>query len=101
MNARAQEYLDENFRRGKNFLTAQEALLHELASTFETELWECLEQQSFFRLGQKMALPQQPELQKLLIKQILFTWSLGFAVGSAPIKQEAPPQDGASDQPFR
>ena len=90
MNARAQEYLDENFRRGKNFLAAQEALLHELASTFEAELWESLERQSLFRLGQKMALPQQPQLQELLTRQILFTWSLGFAVGSASLKQEPP-----------
>ena len=90
MNARAQKYLDENFIRGKNFLTAQDALLCELASTFEAELWECLKQQSLFRLEQKMALPQQPKLQELLTRQILFTWSLGFAVGSASIKQEAP-----------
>lgn len=90
MNSRAQEYLDESFQRGRNFLVAQEMLLHELAATFEAELWESLEQQSLFRLGQKMALPQQPPLQKLLTRQILLTWSLGFAVGSASIKQEPP-----------
>jgi len=90
LNARAQKYLDENFRRGKNFLASQEELLHELASTFEEELQETLERQSLFRLGQKMVLPQQPQLQELLVKQILFTWGLGFAVGSASIKQERP-----------
>ncbi len=90
MNARAQEYLDDNFQRGKKFLAAQESLLHELASTFEAELRECLERQSLFRLGQKMVLPQQPQLQDLLTRQILFTWGLGFAVGSASIKQEPP-----------
>lgn len=90
MNTGAREYLDENFQRGKNFLSTQEALLQELASTFEAELWERLERQSLFRLGQKMTLPQQPRLQELLIRQILFTWSLGFAVGSATIKQESP-----------
>jgi len=88
LNPHAQKYLDENFQRGKSFLVGQEALLQELASTFEAELWECLEHQSFFRLGQKMALPQHPQLQELLIRQILFTWSLGFAVGTASIKQE-------------
>jgi len=88
LNPRAQQYLDENFQRGKSFLTAQEALLQELASTFEAELWERLESQSFFRLGQKMALPLQPQLKELLIRQILFTWSLGFAVGTASLKQK-------------
>lgn len=88
MNPRARKYLDENFHRGKDFLASQEALLQELASTFETELWEQLEGQSFFRLGQKMALPQQPKLRELLIRQILFTWSLGFAVGTASLKQK-------------
>lgn len=90
MNTGARQYLDENFQRGKNFLTAQEALLQELTSTFEAELWEQLERQSLFRLGQKMALPQQPRLRELLVRQILFTWSLGFAVGSASIRQEKP-----------
>lgn len=88
MNSHAQKYLDENFQRGKSFLVAQEALLQELTSTFEAELWECLEHQSLFRLGQKMALPQQPQLQELLARQILFTWSLGFAVGTASLKQK-------------
>ncbi len=88
MNARAKEYLDENFLRGKEFLAAQEALLQELASTFERELWECLGRQSLFSLGQKMALPHEPPLQELLTRQILFTWGLGFAVGSASLKQE-------------
>ncbi len=88
MNTGARKYLDENFQRGKDFLGAQEALLQELASTFEAELWEHLERQSFFRLGQKMTLPHQPQLQELLVRQILFTWSLGFAVGSTPIKRE-------------
>ena len=86
MHPGARQYLDENFRRGKDFLTSQEALLQELASTFEAELWEQLESQSFFRLGQKMALPLQPRLQELLARQILFTWGLGFAIGAATLK---------------
>ncbi|NLA26004.1 MAG: hypothetical protein GX878_01265 [Firmicutes bacterium] len=88
MNARAQEYLEKNFRRGKSFLAAQEALLQELASTFEGELWDSLRRQSLFSLGEKMALPLEPPLQELLTRQILFTWSLGFAVGSASLRQE-------------
>jgi hypothetical protein len=87
---RAQQYLDEHFERGKNFLMAQEALLNELTGTFETELWECLEKQSFFQLGQKMALPAHPQLQEVMIRQILFTWGLGFAVGSASATESPP-----------
>lgn len=90
LNSRSQRYLDENFRRGKDFLAAQEELLFELATTFEEELRQSLEKQSLFRLGQKMVLLQQPQLQEILIRQILFTWGLGFAVGSASIKQEQP-----------
>lgn len=87
MKPRTQKYLNEHFEKGKSFLMAQEALLNELTETFETELWDNLEQQSLFRLGQKMAIPSQPSLQDVLTRQILFTWGLGFAVGSTSTKE--------------
>ncbi len=82
MNPRTQKNLDHHFEKGKQFLLAQEALLNELTETFETELWDCLEEQSLIRLGQKMAVKTQPPLQDVLIRQVLFAWGLGFAVGS-------------------
>lgn len=87
MHPRTQNCLDKRFEKGKNFLLAQEALLHELAATFEAELREALEKQSLFRLGQKIALPVNPSLQEVLTRQILFTWGLGFAVGSTALKK--------------
>jgi hypothetical protein len=87
LKPRTQKYLDEHFEKGKSFLLAQEALLNELTETFETELWDNLEEQSLFRLGQKMAISSQPSLQDVLTRQILFTWGLGFAVGSTSTKE--------------
>jgi hypothetical protein len=87
LKPRSQKYLDEHFEKGKSFLLAQEALLNELTETFETELWDILEEQSLFRLGQKMAISSQPSLQEVITRQILFTWGLGFAVGSTSIKE--------------
>ncbi|MEW5785013.1 MAG: hypothetical protein AB1767_08080 [Bacillota bacterium] len=90
MNPQSQHLLDEHFEKGKAFLQAQDALLNELAGTFEEELWDCLEQGSLFRLGQKMVLETQPPLQEILIRQILFTWALGYAVGSSFISKKHP-----------
>ena len=87
MKPRTQKYLDEHFEKGMSFLMAQEALLNELTETFETELWDNLEELALFRLGQKMAIPAQPSLQEVLTRQILFTWGLGFAVGSTSTKE--------------
>ncbi|HOL17765.1 MAG TPA: hypothetical protein PLY40_05720 [Bacillota bacterium] len=87
MHPGTQKYLDEHFEKGKSFLLAQEALFNELIETFETELWDLLEEQALFRLGQKMAISAQPSLQEALTRQILFTWGLGYAVGSASLKE--------------
>lgn len=87
MNPRTQKYLDEHFEKGKNFLLAQEALLCELSDTFQSELWDSLKQQSLIRLGQKMALPIHPRLQEVITRQIIFTWGLGFAVGSTSVRE--------------
>jgi len=80
-------FLDEHFEKGKSFLLTQEALLNELIDTFETELWDTLGEQSMFRLGEKMVIAAQPALQEILIRQVLFAWGLGFAVGSISITE--------------
>lgn len=85
MKPLTRKHLDKHFEKGKTFLESQEALLNELTGTFEAELWECLQEQSFFRLGQKMALPMQPSLEQVVNRQILFTWGLGYAIGSTAI----------------
>ncbi|HOB86865.1 MAG TPA: hypothetical protein PKO38_04160 [Bacillota bacterium] len=87
MNPNVQKYLDERFEKGKQFLESQEDLLKELSETFEAEIWGALENQAIFRLGQKMALPLQPSLQSVVNRQILFAWGLGFAVGSAVLRE--------------
>lgn len=102
MNPRTQTYLDEHFEQGKNFLIAQDALLNELTGTFETELWDSLERQSLFRLGQKMALPVHPSLQEVITRQIVFTWGLAFAVGSTSVKEIPRVEpDGGLNRPSR
>ncbi|NLY39944.1 MAG: hypothetical protein GX044_11690 [Firmicutes bacterium] len=85
MDRQKQKILNEHFEKGKALLMAQESLLYEMAATFEAELWDCLEQRSLFRLGRKIALETQPPLQEILVRQIIFTWGLGFAVGSTSI----------------
>ena len=91
MNPNVQRYLDERFEKGKQFLESQEDLLKELSETFEAEIWGALENQAIFRLGQKMALPLQPSLQSVVNRQILFAWGLGFAVGSAVLRENPAP----------
>ncbi|HHX87159.1 MAG TPA: hypothetical protein GX693_03145 [Firmicutes bacterium] len=99
MNTILRQHLSEQFEQGKRFLLSQEALLLELAETFETELWDCLDQQATFKGNSRVVLPANPPVKKILYRQILFAWGLGYAVGAAATKHDRSRQSGELDQP--
>ncbi len=99
MNPIIKQHLSEQFEQGKRFLLSQEALLLELAETFETELWDCLDQQATFKGNSRVVLPARPPLKRILYRQILFAWGLGYAVGAAATKYNRSRQSGEPDRP--
>lgn len=64
-------------------MLSQESLLQEITGTFQAELHEHLAGQAYIRRGQKMAIPVEPDLDRVIRRQVLFAWSLGYAVGSS------------------
>jgi len=54
-----------------------------MATTFENQLHQELRRQSFLQLGNHLALPAQPDLNQVIQDHIVFTWSLGYAIGAS------------------
>lgn len=99
MSSTPKEHLSEQFEQGKQFLLSQEALLRELADTFEADLWECLDRQATFKSNSRIVLPARPELKNTLYRQILFAWGLGYAIRAATTKNGHSRQSCEPDQP--
>lgn len=82
MRTHIHQMLDQRFESGKNFLISRPTLLDELVYTFQKELQEQIKSQSFFQLGNKLAIPISPDLSQTISRQVILAWGLGFAIGT-------------------
>jgi len=84
MNPEMQSFLDRRFAHGKEFIvTRGKSLLNELTKTYTGEIWQHMEENALFQIGDKIAVDHRLNLEDVITRQVTFLWSLGYAVGSA------------------
>jgi hypothetical protein len=84
MDKKMEQYLDSSFQMAETYLVSRgQDLLQEMVVIFETQLHQELRRQSSLQLGNRLALPAQPDLSHILKEIIVFTWSLGYAIGAS------------------
>jgi hypothetical protein len=84
MDKNIEQYLDLSFQMAEKYLSSLgHDLLQEMVATFEKQLYEELRRQSSLQLGNHLALPAQPDLSQVIQDHIVFTWSLGYAIGAS------------------